>query len=115
LSTLWTQARERGASLVDLARWTSQAPARFAGLSRRKGQISQGHDADFVVWDPDARFEVQAEKLFFKHRISPYLGQELFGAVRHTYLRGVEIFDGQQQIHPTGALGQALIGRDDAS
>jgi allantoinase len=110
LATLWTHARERGASLCDLARWTSTQPARFAGLTRRKGQLAPGHDADFVVWDPDARFTVQAEQLFFKHRISPYLGMALYGTVRHTFLRGIEIFDGK--IHPTGALGEPLLGRD---
>jgi allantoinase len=115
LSTLWTHARARGASLNDLARWTSTAPARFAGVSRRKGRIAEGYDADLVVWDPDARFVLQPEQLFFKHRISPYLGQELQGSVRRTFLRGVEIFDGESQIHPTGALGQPLIGRDDAA
>ena len=110
LPTLWTHARERGATLTDLARWTSANPAHFAGLARRKGQLKPGYDADFVVWDPDAQFTLQAEQLFFKHRISPYLGMQLHGAVRHTFLRGLEVFDGS--IHPTGALGEPLLGRD---
>jgi allantoinase len=110
LANVWTHARERGASLLDLARWTSRAPAQFAGLSRRKGSIAPGHDADLVVWDPDASFTVQPEQLFFKHRISPYLGAQLQGAVRQTFLRGVEVFDGQK--HPTTPTGQLLLGRD---
>lgn len=112
LSTLWTHARQRGASLAHLARWTSLEPARFAGVSRRKGAIAKGRDADLVVWDPDASFAVDSERLFFKHRVSPYVGAELRGVVRHTFLRGVEIFDGLAQVHPTGALGRTLIGRD---
>lgn len=111
LANLWTHARERGATPVQLARWLSRAPARFAGLARRKGVIAQGYDADLVVWDPDARFEVRAEELFFKHRVSPYLGAELVGAVRSTILRGHEIFDGQR--HLGDAQGQLLLGRKD--
>jgi len=110
LSTLWTNARERGASLNDLARWTSAEPARFAGLSGRKGRIEAGYDADLVVWDPDARFEVEAERLFFKHRVSPYLGLTLHGVVKETFLRGALVFDGER--HPTGPHGEALLGRD---
>jgi allantoinase len=109
LANLWTHARARGASPAQLARWTSQAPARFAGLSRRKGSIAPGADADLVVWDPDAQFEVVPEQLFFKHRVSPYLGAQLLGAVRHTFLRGAEVFDGQR--HPAGPQGQLLLGR----
>jgi allantoinase len=112
LPTIWTHARERGASLQDLARWTSAQPARFAGLDKRKGSLEPGRDADLVVWDPEASFEVRPERLFFKHRISPYLGMQLQGVVKHTFLRGIEIFDGARDIHPTGPLGEALLGRD---
>ena len=110
LANVWTHARQRGATPIDLARWTSAAPARFAGLAQRKGSIAPGHDADLVVWDPDASFDVRPELLFFKHRVSPYLGAQLAGAVRSTFLRGVEVFDGQR--HLGDAQGQLLIGRD---
>ena len=110
LANVWTHARQRGATPIELARWTSEAPARFAGLAGQKGRIAQGHDADLVVWDPDASFEVRPEQLFFKHRVSPYLGAQLVGAVRGTFLRGVEVFDGQR--HLGEAHGQLLLGRD---
>jgi allantoinase len=109
LPALWTHARERGATLQELARWTSTNPANFAGLGSRKGQIAPGYDADLVVWDPDARFVVREQSLFFKHRVSPYLGMDLSGVVHHTFLRGVEVFDGAT--HPAGATGQTLLGR----
>jgi allantoinase len=110
LPALWTHARERGASLQQLARWTSTNPAKFAGLGSRKGQIAPGFDADLVVWDPDATFVVREQALFFKHRVSPYLGMDLSGVVHRTFLRGVEVFDGRN--HPAGAIGQTLLGRD---
>lgn len=112
LANVWTHARRRGASLVDLARWLSGAPAQFSGLCRRKGSITAGCDADLVVWDPDAGFAVQPEQLFFKHRVSPYLGAALQGAVSKTFLRGAEVFDGRA--HVGSARGQQLLGRDPA-
>jgi allantoinase len=110
LPTLWTHARERGASLPQLAQWTSANPAKFAGVSARKGRIATGYDADLVVWDPDEKFVVREQALFFKHRVSPYLGMNLTGVVHQTFLRGLEVFDGKK--HPAGATGQMLLGRD---
>jgi allantoinase len=112
LSTLWTHAEPRGASLLDLARWMSTNPARFAGLSLKKGRIAPGYDADLVVWDPDKVYTLHEEQLFFKHRVSPYLGLRLKGKVMRTILRGMEVFDGQS--HPAGAVGELLLGRDAA-
>jgi len=109
LSTIWTHARPRGASLLDLARWMSVNPARFAGLAGKKGRIAPGHDADVVIWDPDRVFTLQPEQLFFKHRVSPYLGMRLEGRVLSTLLRGVEVYDGVG--FPAGAPGQLLLGR----
>jgi allantoinase len=110
LSTLWTHAERRGASLVDLARWLSTNPARFAGLGKKKGRIAPGYDADLVIWDPDGAYTLQEEQLFFKHRVSPYLGMRLKGKVHGTVLRGAEVYDGRG--HPAGPVGELLIGRD---
>jgi len=112
LSTIWTHAAPRGATLLDLARWMSAHPARFAGLGSRKGRIAAGYDADLVIWDPDEAFTLAPEQLFFKHRVSPYLGMRLKGKVHGTVLRGIEVFDGRG--HPAGAVGELLLGRDAA-
>ncbi len=111
LPLLWSEARARGAGLAELAAWTSSRAARFAGVGARKGAIAPGHDADLVVWDPEAETEVIPERLFFRHRQqSPYIGARLHGRVQHTWLRGVRIFDGGAPIGaPTGRL---LLGRD---
>ena len=112
LPLLWTEASKRGASLSRLAAWTSATPARFAGLSHRKGAIQPGLDADLVIWDPEATISVEAERLFFRHKVSPYLGRTLEGRVERTFLRGIEIFDGER--HATTALGSALLHRGSA-
>jgi len=109
LSAIWTEARARGASLPQLATWMSRAPARFAGLSRKKGCVARGYDADLVVWSPEETFEVAPETLFFRHKVSPYLGRTLTGRVARTLLRGQVVFaDGA---HPAGPIGAALLHR----
>jgi allantoinase len=113
LSTVWTEARRRGADLPRLFRWLSENPALFAGMAGKKGRIARGYDADLVVWDPDIASRVEAERLFFKHKISPYLGQDLLGRVEQTWLRGKSVYDGTR--HSERALGQALLHRRNAA
>jgi allantoinase len=105
LSAMWTAARERGFAITDIVRWMSEAPAQLAGLQSRKGSITPGHDADFVVFDPDRQFEVCAEDLHFRHRISPYLGERLKGKVSMTFVRGRLVFNG-------GTFPGAPFGRE---
>jgi allantoinase len=66
----------------------SAGPARLVGLDGHRGALAPGYDADIVVWDPEASFVVDPERLHHRHRITPYAGRELFGVVRQTYVRG---------------------------
>jgi allantoinase len=109
LSTVWTEAERRGAQIAQISAWMSTRPALFAGLAGKKGRIAPGFDADLVVWDPDATFEVTPQSLFFRHKVSPYIGRRLKGRVRQTYLRGRLAFDGVG--HPAGPVGQPLLHR----
>ncbi|HET9953770.1 MAG TPA: amidohydrolase family protein, partial [Polyangiaceae bacterium] len=109
LPAIWSEARRRGADLATLFRWMSSAPARFAGLSASKGRIDAEFDADLVIWDPDDTVPVDSEALFFRHKISPYLGMRLEGRVHHTILRGASVYDGRQ--HPEPPRGKALLYR----
>jgi allantoinase len=105
LSALWTEARRHGAGLTDLVRWLCAAPARLAGLIGFKGAIAPGYDADFVVWDPEARFVVDPARLEHRHKLTPYSGRELYGVVHKTFVRGVAVYDeGTFADQPTGAL-----------
>ena len=92
LPILWTGMQQRGLGLERLGEWVGFAPARLAGLSGRKGGIVAGADADLVVFDTEAELEVLAERLYFRHKVSPYVGERLRGVVRQTILRGQTVF-----------------------
>lgn len=112
LSAFHTAADGRGISLEDTARWLCAAPADFAGLGGRKGRIAPGLDADFAVWDPDARVLVEPEGIYQRHDLTPYAGLRLRGEVRATYLRGRLIYEaaGQAGRFPGGVRGRVLRG-----
>ena len=115
LPLMWTEACRRGFTLLDLARWMSEAPARLAGCNARKGQISAGHDADFVVFDPDREFIVTEDRLHYRHPVSPYLGETLRGVVKATYLRGSPVFSEAEFLGGPGGREYAGDARRSAS
>jgi allantoinase len=88
LPAMWTAASQRGFDIADVVRWMSAAPAALAGLEGHKGRIAPGYDADFVVFDSEAEFEVTPEFLQFRHAVSPYVGQKVRGRVELTIVRG---------------------------
>jgi allantoinase len=103
LPLMHTEATKRGFSLTDLARWMSESPANLAGCHARKGSLAAGYDADFVVFDPESEFTVTADRLHYRHPVSPYLGEKLRGVVQATYLRGRKVFsEGQFPGAPIG-------------
>ena len=92
LPVVWTDASTRGFGLRDIARWMSSAPAALGGLSARAGALEAGREANFVVFDPEAEFTVTAERLHYRHAVSPYMGETLKGGVAATYLRGEPVY-----------------------
>lgn len=105
LPIMWTEAQQRGFALTDIARWMAERPADLAGFSSRKGRIAPGFDADLVVFDPDAEFEVTSDCLHHRHSVSPYTGEKLRGEVKVTYLRG-------QVVYQNGEFPGSPVGRE---
>jgi allantoinase len=93
LPTVWAEAKARGFSLTNLAKWLCEAPAKLAGLARQKGTIAPGYDADLVIWNPETGFRVDPAQLYHRHKLTPYAGRDLMGIVEATFLRGVKIFE----------------------
>ena len=103
LPVMWTEANSRGFTLADIARWMAEGPAGLAGCESQKGRIAKDFDADFVVFEPEAEFTATEDRLFSRHRVSPYLGEKLCGVVKATYLRGECVFsDGKFPGEPGG-------------
>jgi allantoinase len=105
LNAVWTGAGVRGAGLGDVAQWMCAAPARLAGLAH-KGAIEVGRDADLVVLEPDGVHMVDASRLEHRHKVTPYDGMFLRGAVKTTFLRGDIIYDAGEFAEPRGQLLQ---------
>jgi allantoinase len=105
LPAVWTEARSHGYALTRVPRWMCEGPAGLAGLQNRKGAIAVGLDADLVIFDPDARFRVDPERLHHRHKLTPYAGRELTGAVEATFVRGQKVFErGVFAAAPTGRV-----------
>ncbi|HTO78125.1 MAG TPA: allantoinase AllB [Thermoanaerobaculia bacterium] len=109
LPAVWSAARRRGVNVASLAEWMGAGPARLAGLAGRKGTLSPGADADFVVWRPEESFEVRPDALQHRHKLTPYAGRTLFGRVEATFLRGEKIYEMGRFVGPP--RGEILLTR----
>jgi allantoinase len=105
LPVIYTECSRRGFGLDEIARWMSSAPAALAGIGSQAGALVAGCDANFVIFDTEASFEVVPEKLHFRHAVSPYVGETLRGVVKATYLRGVAVYQG-------GEFASSPVGRE---
>ncbi|HSE32711.1 MAG TPA: allantoinase AllB [Pyrinomonadaceae bacterium] len=93
LPIVWTEAKSRGLSLLDLHKWLCYEPARLVNLHHQKGSIAEGKAADLIVWDPESEFTVSPAILQHRHKLTPYQGEKLRGIVLKTFLRGQKIYD----------------------
>lgn len=106
LSVIWTEAKRRGYSLLQLAQWMCEKPATLLHLAHKKGKIAQGYDADLIVWNPEATIQIQPETTYHRHKVTPYEGQQLFGKIEQTLLRGQRIYN--QGVFST-PVGQCIL------
>jgi allantoinase len=92
LPVMHTECHQRGFTLDHLVRWMSTAPAALAGISNQAGTLEVGRDANFISFDTESTHTIAADKLHYRHAISPYLGETLRGIVKATYLRGKPVY-----------------------
>lgn len=94
LSIVWTEGKNRGITLSDIAQWMSSAPADLVGVA---SGIAMNQPANLTLFDPDSSWTVHAQELHHRHAITPYDGKTLCGVVKETYLRGLPATKGRGQ------------------
>ena len=66
--------------------------ARRFRLDDRKGLLAEGRDADFTLVEFGSKRTIEADELWTRHRISPYVGRASKVRVTHTYVRGCPVW-----------------------
>lgn len=95
---------ERELPLERLAALTSSNVADRFGFSG-KGRLEVGFDADLALVDLGSSFVLRAEDLFYRHKMSPYVGRTFRGRVVRAIVRGTTVFrDGRIVSDPVGKL-----------
>jgi dihydroorotase len=77
--------------LLDALRRLTQAPADILGLPQL-GRLSVGGPADLVLFDPEARWTIDADSFRSKSKNSPFDGHEVRGRVLRTIVDGRTVF-----------------------
>ena len=75
---------------MGMAEKMSTNPARILGID--KGDISEGHIADIVIFDPRASYEIHAKDFASKGKNTPFEGREVTGRVVTTILDGQVVY-----------------------
>jgi len=109
LPLLFTAVKEGKIRLEKMVELICENPAKIFGIYPKKGTITVGSDADFVIVDPDKKDIISKDKMFTKCRDSAlvYDGWEVYGKPEKTIVRGKIIFD-NGEIVATPGYGEVL-------
>lgn len=83
LSASWTAMKDV-MTIEEFIPLVTESPARFIKVDDRKGKIAGGFDADLVIWDPEKSAVIKETDILFRHKISPYIGETLYGDIIKT-------------------------------
>ncbi len=86
LALKWSDDSRGQVSLPQALAKITHAPAHLVGLPC--GQIKAGTPADLCIFDPEARWTVNANSLVSQGKHTPFIGYDLPGVVKATIVRG---------------------------
>ncbi|KAK2163624.1 hypothetical protein LSH36_76g02020 [Paralvinella palmiformis] len=93
LPLFWTGCKQYDLNLSHVITCLCEAPAKLAGLQKRKGQIAVGMDADFVIWNPDDYTTIDTNSIYHKNKVTPFLNKKYNGKVLKTFVRGSLVYE----------------------
>lgn len=79
-----------------LTKVLAYGPAQAFNLYPQKGTLAPGADADIVIIDPEHSWKITPESLFYKNKISAFVGLSGKGLVEKTIIRGKTVFANNQ-------------------
>ncbi|MCO4759420.1 MAG: dihydroorotase [Oceanospirillaceae bacterium] len=77
----------------------------------QRGFIREGYAADLVLVDLNTEQQVEDESVRYKCGWTPFAGERFRARIFHTFVNGVEVFDGSQVITNTDAAGALRFNR----
>lgn len=84
-----------------LTKTLSYGPAKTFGLYPSKGLLNPGSDGDLVIVDPEKEWEINSDSLFYKNKISAFVGQKGKGLPIVTVVRGKVVYrEGKIEVEP---------------
>ncbi len=106
--TYYDRLVKRELSPCLISRTLAEQPAKRFGIYGQKGALRVGFDADIVVLDPQLRWKISQDELYYKQKISAFVGLEGKGKPVTTYIRGYMV---AQEGRITGFPGGKFITR----
>jgi dihydroorotase-like cyclic amidohydrolase len=88
--------------LSRVAEITSEIPAKVFGFYPRKGTISVGSDADFVIVDMNKKRTISKEQGYSKCGYNPFEGWKIKGVPLYTLVRGTVVMEDGKVIGKPG-------------
>ena len=107
LPAAWTAMKDT-ISLEKFIPLLTEHPSDFLNLQQHKGKLAEGYDADMLIWSPTEKTDTSAAAVRHRHKISPYIGEELFGKVYQTFVNGNLAFDSYNTA-TTGLYGKPVF------
>jgi allantoinase len=103
-------------TLQQLARATSEGPARVWDMYPRKGAIRVGSDADLTIVDLGKEDTVEAARMHSKNNTNPFEGHRTTGAAVATIVRGAVVMrEGELVGEPSGRMVKTIVAEPAAA